>query len=218
MNTDKQSNRFKESPKDRDDRYRKRYNNESNYKNNESNYKNNGTRYNIFMRDKNEKEKEKQLDPTIFSSSEHFPELISSKPTSLINEKEEQSIKLYSDIVETEVKKEENTEEFKLKPGWILIDKSKKYNKTDGSENEYFANIKLIMQKTNVLYESRKKEYIELYGEDNYEKMFKFPNYDYEYFDRLDYLCELEMESNSNGNNEMYDENHDYDELYYRNH
>jgi hypothetical protein len=210
MNTDKQSNRFKESPKVRDDRYRKRYNNESNYKNT-------GTKYNIFMRDKNEKEKEKQLDPTIFSSSEHFPELISSKPTSLTNEKEEedeQSMKLYSDIVETEVKKEENIEEFKLKPGWILIDKSKKYNKTDDSENEYFVNLKLILQKTNNLYERRKNEYIELYGDDNYEKMFKFPNYDYEYFDRLDYLYELEMETSSNGNNEMYDENQDYDDLY----
>jgi len=206
MNPDKQSNRFKESPKVRDDRYRKRYNN------NEFNYKNNGPTSNIFMRDK--KEKEKQFDPTIFSSKEHFPELISSKPTGLMNEKEEeQSMKLYSDIVETEIKKEEPPEEFKLKPGWIVLDKSKNYNKTD-DENEKMVDFILIMRKMDVLYERRKKEYIEVYGEDNYEKMYKFPNYDYEYFDRLDYLYELEMESNSNGNNEMYDENQGYDDLY----
>jgi hypothetical protein len=37
-----------------------------------------------------------------------------------------------------------------------------------------------------------KKYYIELYGEDNYNFVFKFPNYDYEYFDKLD----LEYEEN----------------------
>jgi hypothetical protein len=36
-------------------------------------------------------------------------------------------------------------------------------------------------------WESDRKKYIELYGYDNYETVFKFKNYDYHYFDKLDH-------------------------------
>jgi zinc finger protein AEBP2 len=61
------------------------------------------------------------------------------------------------------------------------------------------------------LYECRKQQYIDNWGEDEYEKMFKFPNYDYEYFDKLDEKYEKEMEKYSeyyNENNEYYDEDY----------
>lgn len=43
-------------------------------------------------------------------------------------------------------------------------------------------------------YEKWKAEYIEMYGYDEYENNYRFPNYDYEYFDKLDekYIFELE--------------------------
>jgi hypothetical protein len=39
-------------------------------------------------------------------------------------------------------------------------------------------------------YEKRKSEYIDNWGEDEWEQMFTFPNYDYHYFDKLDEIYE----------------------------
>jgi hypothetical protein len=44
------------------------------------------------------------------------------------------------------------------------------------------------------LHEKRTAEYIELYGYDTWEKMFRSPTWDYDYFDRLDREYEEEME------------------------
>lgn len=35
-----------------------------------------------------------------------------------------------------------------------------------------------------------KREYIDNYGEDDYEHRYRFPNYDYEYYDKLDEIYE----------------------------
>jgi len=45
-----------------------------------------------------------------------------------------------------------------------------------------------------LLHEKRTNEYIELWGYDEWEKNFRFPNYDYEYFNKLDELYEEELE------------------------
>lgn len=100
-------------------------------------------------------------------------------------------------------------EEYKnLKPGWVLIKQDpinkkiihlykknndlyknnfEKYIDNDLKNNENIVN-KLIQ-----LYEKRKDEYIQLWGYDDWEKEFRFPNYDYEYFDKLDELYEEEL-------------------------
>ena len=46
------------------------------------------------------------------------------------------------------------------------------------------------------LHHKRTDEYIDLYGYETWEKIFLFPNHDYEYFDKLDeiYYDELEKE------------------------
>jgi hypothetical protein len=42
--------------------------------------------------------------------------------------------------------------------------------------------------------ETRKAQYIENWGEEDYEKTFLSPNYDYDYFNDLDDIYEMEME------------------------
>ena len=195
MNTKKSINRFKDSPIVQD---RKRYN--QNDRNN-YNYKNSYAPPSL-------KREKKELDLNIISSEIHFPELAALKPNNTIKNKEtvEQPVKLYSDIVEIEKTNEDNVEkENKLKPGWVILNKLDKYE-----SNDNFIDSTLLMEKMKQLYEKNKKEYIKIYGEDNYEKCFKFPNYDYEYFNRLDYLYELEMEALMNMNNEN-DDYHEYD-------
>jgi hypothetical protein len=43
------------------------------------------------------------------------------------------------------------------------------------------------------LHEKRTNDYIEMWGYDEWEKEFLFPNYDYNYFDKLDKIYEEEM-------------------------
>jgi len=60
------------------------------------------------------------------------------------------------------------------------------------------------------LYEHQKLEKIEILGEENYERIFKFPNYDYEYFDKLDEKYEDELEAEKEKmSNDLYEYNSD---------
>ncbi len=51
-----------------------------------------------------------------------------------------------------------------------------------------------VLKRLAELYETRTHEYIESFGYDEWERIFRFPNYDYEYFDKLDekYIHEIE--------------------------
>jgi hypothetical protein len=51
-----------------------------------------------------------------------------------------------------------------------------------------------VFEKLAKLHEKRSNEYIELWGYDEWEKMFRFSNYDYEYFNKLDEKYEQEIE------------------------
>jgi hypothetical protein len=64
-----------------------------------------------------------------------------------------------------------------------------------------------IMNALYILHEKRTNEYKELWGEDEWERMFIFPNYDYEYFDKLDEEYEDEQEKL---NEQYYVEYEDY--------
>jgi hypothetical protein len=60
------------------------------------------------------------------------------------------------------------------------------------------------------IHEKRTKEYIDRWGDDEWNAMFRFQNYDYEYFDKLDELYEDELDEHSQNelderNNEDYD-------------
>ena len=61
-----------------------------------------------------------------------------------------------------------------------------------------------------LLHEKRTNEYKEFWGESEWERMFVCPNYDYEYFDKLDEAYEIEQHKL----NEQYN-NEDYDDDYY---
>ena len=101
-----------------------------------------------------------------------------------------------------------------LKPGWALVKKDlvtgkiiTKYKKSLVPEPREKTEREIGMDIVNALvelHEKRTEEYINTWGYDTWEKMYRFPNYDYDYFNKLDELYE-EME------NEGSDENSDYD-------
>lgn len=115
------------------------------------------------------------------------------------------------------LKNEEETEinklkDKKLKKGWIQLGEGKKpepeqekQTKEEGL-NEYLYFVDSMVN----LYEQQKLEKIEILEEENYERYYKFPNYDYNYFDKLDekYQDELEAEMKQY-NNDLYGYNSD---------
>lgn len=110
-----------------------------------------------------------------------------------------------------------NTNEDYIPLGWLTMRKDKKTNKTimKYGDSTYLNNpdcsILKAIEKLVYLHEKRSEEYIHLWGEDEYEKMFMFPNHDYDYFERLDQLQEEEFEQLSINNTEIHDSyNDDY--------
>jgi hypothetical protein len=74
-----------------------------------------------------------------------------------------------------------------------------------------------IMKALSDKYEKWKAEYIRDYGIDDYEHNFRFPGYDYEYFDKLDEAWDLELQAIQDLEDEKEREQNDdfdYDELY----
>jgi len=161
---------------------------------------------------------------------EAFPEL--SKPVKTVlnnvNSKSFASLLEKKETIE-EIKEEE---EIIIPPGWSYY----KYTKfKNGMCGDTCSNVVTKIQKPfitknyevekpkkvlneaeeiilalSLLHEKRTKEYKELWGEPEWERMFVCPNYDYEYFDKLDEAYEIEQHKL----NEQYN-NEDYDDDYY---
>jgi len=71
-----------------------------------------------------------------------------------------------------------------------------------------------VFSALNKRYEEWKADYIKEYGEDYYEHYYRFPNYDYEYFDKLDEKYELELQKLDDKEYERREAEHDEYEQY----
>lgn len=168
------------------------------------------------IEEKNNKELEKkEIERKIAQdmSINNFPELVPICDKPLSNNKMN-----FANILKNEeticnegnIDKENIDEEYmNLKPGWTLLKRDKITGKTiikhkptdreieeektkrEKTDNEIAYD---IAKRLAELYEKRTQEYIELWGYDEWERMFRFPNYDYEYFDKLDEKYAQEME------------------------
>jgi hypothetical protein len=167
----------------------------------------------INKKEINKKEINKENENFVILTEANFPEF-GSKTTSI-------ACVLNSDSFLEKIKNgllEVNTSQIdldfeKLEHGWLLIKKDitsnkiiKKYkfdNKIHLKENEELH----ILNSLTKLYETRKKNLIDLWGYEEWVKMYTYPNYDYCYFDKLDELCNDEYDEN-NSCDEFVDENY----------
>jgi hypothetical protein len=158
-------------------------------------------------RKKAEKVKEEQIKESLSINS--FPVLFESKK----NTNQTTEISKPSFLEKINTRKEEVVEvieEDKLPPGWVELT----YNKQTRQINyrykkpvNYYrkpSNESIVLQTLVDNYETWRENYIQLWGEDEYEKMYRFQNYDYHYFDKLDEEYErqqeeYEMENGSEG-------------------
>ena len=170
-----------------------------------------------------EKEREKEREEKIKQSlaSESFPELIT-----LQNTVQEDSSMNYLNKLQN-IGKEHKTKSHNvdidleydnLKPGWalakkdpitgkIIIKHKPSLDPVPREKTQQEIGLDIINSLVE-LHKKRTEEYINMWGYDTWEKMFRFPNYDYDYFNKLDELYE-EME------NEYSDEAVSDNDMYY---
>lgn len=170
-----------------------------------------------------EKEREKEREEKIKQSlaSESFPELIT-----LQNTVQEDSSMNYLNKLQN-IGKEHKTKSHNvdidleydnLKPGWalakkdpitgkIIIKHKPSLDPVPREKTQQEIGLDIINSLVE-LHKKRTDEYINMWGYDTWEKMFRFPNYDYDYFNKLDELYE-EME------NEYSDEAVSDNDMYY---
>jgi len=169
---------------------------------------------NKFIDEKDKKVKEEQK--KIIINDCNFPTLTNNK-NEKINENVSEKLN-FIDKVKTEMKVEEEilNEEY-IPPGYLVIKRDKNTNKIIrkyGEMSDYFNKKEItpseIIDKLVYLYEKRKEEYITLWGEEEYEKMFLFNNYDYHYFDKLDLQYEEELKKINYEEEKLFNDNNGY--------
>ena len=166
-------------------------------------------------------EKEEQIN--------QFPELISSvklKSTNLEIKNNANNANNFKDLFlsressNSDNEEKEKEKEEKIPDGYICVSYNKQtrkiqykkgkmndQNNINKNRNNY---VNETMNKICNVYEKRKKEYVEMWGEEEYEKNFKFPCYDYEYFNKLDYEYEQQFEHMDDSLSESEEQMSDY--------
>ena len=182
------------------------------------------------------KEEDERIKTENFEKSmapENFPDLVTTTKKEVAPQKNYIS---FVEKINTEVVKKKDESKYEdpdlvnLKPGWAIskfdpvtnriITKYKESNQPtpiEKTENELAYD---VLKALCDLHERRTAEYIEMWGYDTWEKMFRSPNWDYEYFDRLDQEYEEEMErlaEEESGENEDFVTDYDRHNNYWKN-
>ena len=163
-------------------------------------------------KEKLEKEKQrKQLElEKSLTDSNSFPELI---PTQAVKVGQAREMN-YIDKV-TWVKEEvvENNEDDWLPVGFEKLEDNKNDVKCHSRAGP--VDPAKVLKKLVDLYENWKRDYINTWGLDDYESRYLFPNYDYEYMDKLDEKHEYDMLKQEDAEREKqmeYEYSNDYEQ------
>ena len=184
----------------------------------------NNSKLPIIVYDKPNGPKEKIIKIENPLSIEHFPEMINIKNPLITNHDINiDSIKNIRFSEKVKSRAHDKTKDINvdidyqnLAPGWTVIKKAPENGRiimktketvkpTVPSENDLALNVLDALAELN---NTRRTEYIEKWGYDLWEKMYRFPNYDYDYYDKLDELNYLSEEENDD------DDVYEYDDYY----
>lgn len=139
-------------------------------------------------------------------SEDNFPALATVAPSTVA----QANYGSFSQCVKTVIKTETpelptvDPDLLNLKPGWLLLKHDRKTHTTVWKSNDIFNSEPVektpdelawdALDELIALHEKRTNEFIDTWGYEEWERTFRFPNYDYEYFDKLDELYEEELE------------------------
>jgi len=142
-------------------------------------------------------------------AKESFPELVNSKSKVVEN-----TIN-FLEKLKTTAKVDKQVKDI-IKPGWTELRFDKNSNSTIMESNikkEEHVYVKTqedlaydVIENLVSLHEKRTTEYIDNWGEDEWNHMFTFPNYDYHYFDKLDEIYSKKYSDYENEHEEDDDE------------
>jgi hypothetical protein len=203
------NNRFKCLIEEYDNKshvYTNKRNSNSNSNSNSNVRPNRNYNMNLFNSNSNFKKQETIIE----NDEENFPSLDSNKQNikdTNTNTNTNTNTISYGSIVKNEEKiPKKKKKKNELKKGWIQLAVKEEQQDNDIQcpytlQDEYLFFIDCMVN----LYEHQKTEKIEILGEEIYESIFKFPNYDYKYFDKLDEQYELDIENELRKyNNDLY--------------
>ena len=157
--------------------------NNNNYKNEWNNKPNNANRENkkVFL-----------------FNNESFPDLVSPKNQENVNIEKNNPLftKMIHEQLEKEKEKEEEKEkEKKEEKRWIVLKKGVPYQKQEEPKKEEKVEPRKVFELLTKNYEIWKKNYIDLWGHDDYEHHYRFPNHDYRYYETTsEYNSDLDLE------------------------
>jgi hypothetical protein len=184
----KKINRFSSLLEDNSSDYKKqlpRNNSRNNSRNNRRNYSNPsfGGKYesndNKFINTVREEQKLKEIEESLLI--DNFPSLVDKTSSSYNIIEENYTDKVNQVQVATSIKIDE------ILPGWVQLVKGGVYsNKSSTPSLKYKKDYIAIFNTLCINYEKWVNEYIEKWGEEEYEKIYLFPNYDYNQYDDSD--------------------------------
>jgi len=141
----------------------------------------------------------------MLSSKEDFPDLLSTNIKQNNTNNKIDYTSLSEKIKNKQLEKIPEKNEFKnVKPGWTIIPRDKKAKSKIILNNDLKPPIikkkenEFAMEVLNALcelHEYETQKYIDKYGYDNWEKKYIDPDWDHEYFDRLDEEYEAEIKA-----------------------
>jgi hypothetical protein len=194
---------------------------ENNFKNTNNTKKNNEFEVNNFKNINNTKNSKKydlnnnvefkNLKKNKFDNYDdiiEYPKLVNTTNKSLLgNEDKDKIIKndksLYKNLlIKKDIQNSDNENLIKkevIPDGHLVLSYSDNkrnvaYNYGNVKKNNVLNTHNLILDKLADNFVFWKENYIETWGEDEYEKTFRFSNYDYNYFNKLDYEYEMLMD------------------------
>ena len=139
-------------------------------------------------------------------SEDNFPTLAAVAPSTAA----QANYGSFSQCVKTVIKTESpelpavDPDLLNLEPGWLLLKHDRKTHTTLWKSNEIFNSEPIektpdelawdALDELIALHEKRTNDFIDTWGYEEWDRTFRFPNYDYEYFEKLDELYEEELE------------------------
>jgi hypothetical protein len=165
---------------------------------------------NIFKSNNYKNDSAKKSNKTLFLlNNESFPDLVSPKNQENINKDINTNTqnnplltKILNEQLELEREQEEEKERLKKKETkeqnekqWIILKKGVPYQKHEEKKEEQKEEVvdpRKVFELLTKNYENWKKDYINLWGQDDYEYYYRFPNHDYRYYETSDSNSDLE--------------------------
>lgn len=177
-----------------------RFRDETEKKNN--NFKRDDRRNLFNYNPEKEKQKVKKLEEEKIKKNldiSNFPEIVLKIEKKQITDNKNPSFLEKLNTVKENQNKNEPEEKI-ITDGWVSISFENRRPTYKFGKMSYFTDKVTkttpnhIMFNLVELHENRKAEYIEKWGEEDYENTFLFKNYDYDYFNNLDEIYDMEIE------------------------